>query len=48
MAANLESEGYNINVPIMVWGWDPVKTMEMLKAYGDPYNASILQEAGVS
>lgn len=25
MAANLASQGYKVDVPIMVWGWDPAK-----------------------
>jgi hypothetical protein len=47
LAASLESQGYSIDVPIMVWGWDPILTNETLRAYGDPYNASLLQQAGV-
>lgn len=47
LANTLQGEGYNIDVPIMVWGWDPIKTEEIYRAYGDPYNASLLQQAGV-
>ena len=34
MAAQLASEGYSIDVPIMVWGWDPSVTMAMRQAEG--------------
>jgi len=34
MASQLASEGYSIDVPIMVWGWDPSVTMAMRQAEG--------------
>jgi hypothetical protein len=34
LATQLASEGYQIDVPIMVWGWDPVTTMQMRESYG--------------
>ena len=34
LASQLASEGYSIDVPIMVWGWDPSVTMTMRQAEG--------------
>lgn len=34
VANQLAHEGYQIDVPIMVWGWDPVATMQMRESYG--------------
>jgi len=43
MAAQLAGEGYQIDVPIMVWGWDPSITMSMRKAEGYTWVPSALQ-----
>ena len=34
MAQKLADQGYTIDKAIMVWGWDPLKTMLTRKAYG--------------
>ncbi len=33
-AEALAGQGYSIDVPIMVWGWDPLTTMVMRQNYG--------------
>ena len=42
-ATQLASEGYSIDVPIMVWGWDPSITMAMRQADGYTWVPSALQ-----
>jgi len=34
VATQLQQEGYSIDVPIMVWGWDPSITTSMRQSYG--------------
>ncbi len=34
LASQLAGEGYQIDVPIMVWGWDPVTTMQLRQSFG--------------
>jgi len=34
MAQNLADKGYAIDRQIMVWGWDPMKTMTVREMYG--------------
>ena len=34
MAQNLSDQGYTIDRAIMVWGWDPLKTMATRQMYG--------------
>jgi hypothetical protein len=34
LASQLEAQGYNIDVPIMVWGWDPAKITAARQSYG--------------
>jgi hypothetical protein len=34
MAKQLAAKGYAIDVPIMVWGWDPLTTMMIRQGYG--------------
>jgi hypothetical protein len=34
MATELAQEGYTIDVPIMVWGWDPQITTQLRQDYG--------------
>lgn len=43
MATQLASEGYSIDVPIMVWGWDPSITTAMRQADGYTWVPSALQ-----
>lgn len=41
-AEALAKEGYRIDVPIMVWGWDAYKVMKMRKDYGYTWVPSAL------
>ena len=41
-AEALAKEGYRIDVPIMVWGWDAFKVMKMRKDYGYTWVPSAL------
>jgi hypothetical protein len=34
LATQLSAEGYSIDVPIMVWGWDPAKITAAWEGYG--------------
>ncbi len=43
LGAQLASEGYSIDVPIMVWGWDPSITMAMRQSEGYTWVPSALQ-----
>ena len=43
-AWDLAIQGYTIDVPIMVWGWDPQYTMELRKNYGYTWVPSALQD----
>jgi hypothetical protein len=43
MAQQLASEGYSIDVPIMVWGWDPLATMIQRQQEGYTWVPSALQ-----
>jgi hypothetical protein len=43
LATQLASEGYSIDVPIMVWGWDPSVTTAMRQADGYTWVPSALQ-----
>jgi hypothetical protein len=45
MATQLANEGYSIDVPIMVWGWDPSITMAMRQADGYTWVPSALQNS---
>jgi len=42
-ATQLANEGYSIDVPIMVWGWDPSITMAMRQGEGYTWVPSALQ-----
>jgi hypothetical protein len=42
-AAQLASEGYSIDVPIMVWGWDPSIVTSMREAEGYTWVPSAMQ-----
>jgi hypothetical protein len=42
-ATQLANEGYSIDVPIMVWGWDPSITMAMRQSEGYTWVPSALQ-----
>lgn len=43
LATQLANEGYSIDVPIMVWGWDPSITTSMRQADGYTWVPSALQ-----
>ena len=43
LATQLASEGYSIDVPIMVWGWDPSAVTNMRQAEGYTWVPSALQ-----
>ena len=43
LATQLASEGYSIDVPIMVWGWDPSLVTSMRQADGYTWVPSALQ-----
>src|SRR5581483_3831132 len=34
LAGQLQQQGYSIDVPIMVWGWDPATTMAARQSFG--------------
>jgi hypothetical protein len=34
LAGQLAAEGYRIDVPVMVWGWDPSKTTQLRQGFG--------------
>ncbi len=44
MAAQLAHEGYSIDVPIMVWGWDPQVTTQLRQSLGYTWVPSALQQ----
>ena len=43
MAHDLAAKGYAIDVPIMVWGWDPLTTMMIRQSYGYTWVPSATQ-----
>src|SRR5579863_7981207 len=43
MASELAAKGYNIDVPIMVYGWDPAKITAARESYGYTWVPSALQ-----
>lgn len=43
MATQLANEGYTIDVPIMVWGWDPAQVTSLRESYGYSWVPSALQ-----
>jgi hypothetical protein len=45
LASKLTAEGYNIDVPIMVWGWDPGKITAARQGYGYTWVPSAMQPA---
>jgi hypothetical protein len=44
MAAQLTAQGYNIDVPIMVYGWDPAKITAARESYGYTWVPSAMQK----
>ena len=45
LAQQLSEEGYTIDRAIMVWGWDPVQTMQTRKMYGYSWVPSFNQSS---
>jgi hypothetical protein len=43
LAAQLTAQGYNIDVPIMVYGWDPAKITAARESYGYTWVPSAMQ-----
>lgn len=43
-AAELASQGFTIDVPIMVWGWDASKVTDLRKSYGYTWVPSAYQQ----
>ena len=43
LAAQLASEGYSIDTPVMVWGWDPSKTTQLRQGFGYTWVPSAMQ-----
>ena len=41
-AMQLAPMGFTIDVPIMIWGWDPLKVMQMRQSYGYTWVPSAL------
>jgi hypothetical protein len=53
LATQLAADGYKIDVPIMMWGWDPAKTTAMRESFGytwvpTAYQAPVEVAPGVS
>ena len=47
LAQQLASEGYKIDVPIMVWGWDAAKTTALRQSYGYTWVPSLGEQASI-
>jgi hypothetical protein len=43
LGALLASEGYSIDTPVMLWGWDPGKTTQLRQQFGYTWVPSALQ-----
>ena len=44
LAQHLAQQGYTIDAPIMVWGWDPLVTMTVRQNLGYTWVPSALQQ----
>ena len=44
LVTQLTAQGYNIDVPIMAWGWDPAKVTAARQSYGYTWVPSALQK----
>jgi hypothetical protein len=44
LGTQLAAQGYSIDVPIMVWGWDPGITTQLRQSYGYTWVPSALQQ----
>jgi hypothetical protein len=45
MAGQLAAEGYSIDTPVMVWGWDASKTTQLRQGFGYTWVPSAMQAA---
>jgi len=45
MAGQLAAEGYSIDTPVMVWGWDASKTTQLRQGFGYTWIPSAMQAA---
>ena len=43
LAGQLAAEGYSIDVPVMVWGWDASKTTQLRQGFGYTWVPSAMQ-----
>jgi hypothetical protein len=43
LAGQLAAEGYSIDTPVMVWGWDPGKTTQLRESFGYTWVPSAMQ-----
>ncbi len=43
LGAQLASQGYSIDTPIMVWGWDPTLTTQLRESFGYTWVPSAMQ-----
>ncbi len=43
LAGQLAAEGYSIDTPIMIWGWDPSKTTQLRESFGYTWVPSAMQ-----
>lgn len=43
LAGQLAAEGYSIDTPVMVWGWDPSKTTQLRESFGYTWVPSAMQ-----
>jgi hypothetical protein len=43
MAGQLTAEGYSIDIPVMVWGWDASKTTQLRQGFGYTWVPSAMQ-----
>jgi hypothetical protein len=44
-AGQLAAEGYSIDTPVMVWGWDPSLTTQLRESFGYTWVPSAMQAA---
>ncbi|MGI8741093.1 MAG: hypothetical protein ACR2NN_00705 [Bryobacteraceae bacterium] len=44
LGSQLASQGYQIDVPVMIWGWDAGKTMALRQSFGYTWVPSALQQ----
>jgi hypothetical protein len=45
LATQLATQGYAVDVPIMVWGWDPAKVTSLRQSFGYTWVPSAFQDS---